>query len=293
MKDKILTIILWIALLGGLLFLNYPVWANLYNQLHKSQLIRAYQEQSDKVDQQILDEIYQQAEQYNAQLASNKGQIIKDAFDDEDITDAEYINLLNPDNNGIMGILEIPQIGVYLPIDHGTSTYVITNRVGHMQGTSLPVGGESSHCILASHRGLPSAELFTQLDILQTGDRFFIHILGRTLAYEVEQRKIVLPSEFSDIEIEQGKDYVTLITCTPYGINSHRELVRGVRIPYEIEDSRTIKDKVNQNIWEWMLRQKLFWISHIIFILFIIINIIFAIVRKKKLKSSDVTLDKE
>jgi sortase A len=142
----------------------------------------------------------------------------------------EYENLLDISGNGIMGYIEIPRISVLLPIYHGTDDAVLQTAAGHLEGSSLPVGGEGSHCVLSGHRGLPSAKLFTDLDKLTNGDTFMLNVLDEVLTYEVDQIRIVLPSDLSDLTIEEGKDYCTLVTCTPYGINTHRLLVRGRRI---------------------------------------------------------------
>ena len=147
----------------------------------------------------------------------------------------KYDNLLNISGTGVMGIVEIPKINVRLPIYHGTDETVLKSGAGHIKGTSLPTGGEGTHCVISGHRGLPSAELFTHLDKMKVGDRFHMHVLNHDMEYQVDQILEVEPTEADAIYIENGKDYVTLVTCTPYGINSHRLLIRGVRIDDEIK----------------------------------------------------------
>jgi sortase A len=167
------------------------------------------------------------ARAYNEEIRNTD---IKDAFDAA-ATDssAEYQSLLNPNGDGIMGIIEIPKIGVRLPVYHGTGDVGLSQGAGHMEGTSLPVGGENTHCGIAGHRGLPSAKLFSDLDQIQRGDVIYLNVLGELLVYQVDQISVVLPHEMEYMSIIEGGDYLTLVTCTPYGVNSHRLLVRGVR----------------------------------------------------------------
>lgn len=179
---------------------------------------------------------------YNAQHTVNE---VEDVFDKEkdSVLTPQYDTLLNPNGDEVMGSLEIPKIRVNLAIYHGTGEDVLAKGVGHVQGTSLPVGGEGTHAVLAAHRGLAYAKLFTDLDKLKVGDKFFLHILGDTLAYEVDQVKVVEPDDNDAITIEPGQDLVTLLTCTPYGVNTQRLLVRGHRIPYAEEDVAGEEDK--------------------------------------------------
>lgn len=164
------------------------------------------------------------AERYNESLKGTKSPL----FDPTQVVG--YNKILDPAGTGVMGYIDIDKIGVELPIYHGTDSTVLQVGIGHIEGSSLPVGGESTHCVLSGHRGLPSAKLFTDLDELKIGDTFTITVLDRVLIYQVDQIKVVLPEEVADLQIENGKDYCTLVTCTPYGINTHRMLVRGIRI---------------------------------------------------------------
>ena len=218
----------------------YPLISNWYNSRHQSEIHTQYLEVLRQVDNSeiILAERY--ANEYNA--AISPGTQLSDAFSKEALLWAseDYENLLNLAGDGIMGYIEIPSIDCSLPIYHGTEESVLQIAVGHLEWSSLPVGGESTHCVLSGHRGLPSAKLFTNLDKLQTGNIFMLRILDNVLTYEVDQILIVEPQETGALRIEEGKDYCTLVTCTPYGINTHRLLVRGHRID-NIEEAKTVR----------------------------------------------------
>lgn len=227
-----LTLIIVMIFLLGFGLLSYPTFSNLWNEYRNSRLITRYNEAVETLTDETIEDEWKEAVAYNEQHKSNT---IVNVFNDEsDYTpEAPYTDLLNVSGDGIMGSIEIPKIHVNLAIYHGVGSDVLEKGVGHVEGTSLPVGGESSHAVIAGHRGLPSAKLFTDLDQMEVGDIFYIHVLNRTLAYQVDQILTVLPEDTKNIAIEEGKDYVTLITCTPYGVNTHRLLVRGTRIPYE------------------------------------------------------------
>lgn len=225
MKKHLSTILLVLILLVGVAIMLYPTVSDYVNSLHQSRAVATYAQKVENMDSGQYEEILKAARQYNAELAQNP-RIAK-------LTDAElerYMQLLNVDGNGVMGYIEIPSIRVSLPIYHGTSDVVLQSGVGHTDWSSLPVGGESSHCVLPGHRGLPSAKLFTNLDKLVEGDTFTLHVLNEVLTYEVDQILVVEPQETEALQIVPGKDYCTLVTCTPYGINSHRLLVRGHRV---------------------------------------------------------------
>lgn len=224
----------------GLLFLLsfgillYPTVSTLWNEYRSRQLISDYKRAAETLETEEYDAIRKEAEEYNLQHTSNT---IIDAFDEDNnyVLTHPYDTLLNPSGNGVMGYIEIPKINQTLVIYHGTGAEELEQGVGHVEGTSLPIGGENTHSVLAGHRGLPNAKLFTDLDLIQKGDRFFLHIMNETLAYEVEDIFTVLPDQTEYLAIEEGRDLCTLITCTPYGVNSHRLLVRGSRIPYTEE----------------------------------------------------------
>lgn len=214
-----------LVFLGGLSLLLYPSISNYWNVHHQSRVIDSYvQEVNDMSDKQKLD-IWQQAEMFNANALKRPN-----PFEPSDEELEQYNNLLNISGNGAMGYVEIPTIDCKLPVYHGTQDSVLQVAVGHIEWSSLPVGGESTHTVLSGHRGLTSARLFSNLDKLNEGDRFMLHVLDETLTYEVDQIRIVEPEETTDLQIKKGMDLCTLVTCTPYGINTHRLLVRGHRV---------------------------------------------------------------
>ena len=225
MKTHLSTILLFLALLAGVSLLLYPSLSNYWNSMHATQVVNDYAKDVQKLDHTEYDKMLRDAESYNQSLLHRESDY---ALTDEQ--DSQYASLLAIDDSGIMGYIEIPSIGVSLPIYHGTSDGVLQHAVGHLDWTSLPVGGASTHCVLSGHRGLPSAKLFTDLDRLAVGDTFVIRVLDEVLTYEVDQILIVEPADVSALTIEDGKDLCTLVTCTPYGVNSHRLLVRGHRV---------------------------------------------------------------
>ena len=234
-KGKFITIFLFLILLVGLSLLLYPSVSDYWNSLHQTRAIATYAEEVANLNQDQYDEIWAAAESYNASLTDRDN-----AYLLSDAQKEEYERLLNVSGLGIMGYIEIPSIDVSLPIYHGTEESVLQIVVGHLEWSSLPVGGESTHCVLSGHRGLPSAKLFTNLDKLQTGDIFMLRVLDNVLTYEVDQILIVEPQETGALRIEEGTDYCTLVTCTPYGINTHRLLVRGHRID-NLEEVKTVR----------------------------------------------------
>lgn len=218
------TLVLILVFVIGLSLLLYPAVSDYWNSFHQSRAIASYVESVNQLDQEQYDALLQQARDYNQSLVGREARF---TFSEEE--EAEYLSLLGSDG-GAVGYIEIPVIKVSLPIYLGTSEGVLQSGVGTMEGTSLPVGGASTHAVLTGHRGLPSATLFTNLDKLVLGDMFHIHILNETCTYEVDQILIVEPEDLEALEIAEGQDYCTLVTCTPYGINSHRLLVRGHRV---------------------------------------------------------------
>lgn len=224
------TILLVIILLTGGSIMLYPVVSDWWNSRHASQAIANYVDTVSNMDQDLKEEMLEAARKYNASLSPG----IHLKLTDEEY--AEYESLLDLTGTGIMGYIEIPSINVNLPVYHGTEESTLQIAVGHIAGSSLPVGGEGSHCVMSGHRGLPTARLFTDLDDLGEGDIFMMNVLDEIFTYEVDQIRIVSPEEVDDLAIVAGKDYCTLVTCTPYGINTHRMLVRGRRID-NIDDS--------------------------------------------------------
>ena len=239
MKNKLINIFLILALVAGLSLLLYPTVSDYWNSLHASQAVASYDQAVKSMDEGKYDELLQRAGQYNRDLFL-RGTLF--ALTDEERED--YNSQLDIDGSGVMGYIEIPTIKVSLPIYHGTSDDVLQVAVGHLEWSSLPVGGESTHCVLSGHRGLPSAKLFTNLDQLAEGDLFVIRTLDEVLTYEVDRILIVLPSELQALAAEEGKDLCTLVTCTPYGVNSHRMLVRGQRVDNQSEAVRLTADAI-------------------------------------------------
>lgn len=225
LKKHIIEIVLSVILLAGLSLILYPSVSNWWNSLHQSRAIAGYVESVESMSPEEIQAIFDAANAYNERLAKRGNNIV---LSEEE--EAEYESLLNISGTGIMGYIQIPSIDVYAPIYHGTEETVLQIAIGHLNGSSLPVGGASTHALLSGHRGLPSARLFTDLDQMEEGDIFTITVLNRTITYQIDQIRIVLPEEVSDLDIIEGEDYCTLITCTPYGVNSHRMLVRGRRI---------------------------------------------------------------
>lgn len=209
----------------GLGLILYPTVADYWNSLHQSRAIASYVETVDEMDDTDIEQLWADADAYNRQLAQNGTTF---SMTDEQIR--EYEEKLDTGDTDVMAYVEIPKIQCKLPVYHGTDEAVLQVAAGHLEWSSLPVGGQSTHCVISGHRGLPSARLFTDIDQLSEGDLFMLHTLGRTLTYEVDQIRTVLPEETREIKIEPGQDYCTLITCTPYGVNTHRLLVRGHRV---------------------------------------------------------------
>ena len=234
-KGNYITLLLFLILLAGLSLLLYPTVSDYWNSLHASRAVSEYAEQVNALDQDRYKDLWKQAVDYNRTLLDRVN-----SFTLTEEQQEQYDGLLNLSGTGIMGYIEIPAINVSLPIYHGTEDPVLQVAVGHLEWTSLPVGGESTHCVLSGHRGLPSAKLFTNLDKLREGDIFLLRILDEVLTYEVDQILIVEPQEVEALQIVEGQDYCTLVTCTPYGINTHRLLVRGHRID-NVEEAKTVR----------------------------------------------------
>ncbi len=225
MRKHLSTILLILIFLAGLSLLLYPTVSDYWNSMHQSRAIAGYTEEVAHLDQTRYDRLWRQAREYNAVLLERESEFTLTPEQGE-----QYAQLLDVSGTGVMGYVEIPRIDCALPIYHGTDEAVLQIAVGHLEWSSLPVGGESTHCVISGHRGLPSARLFTNLDQLEPGDVFLLRVLDEVLTYEVDQIRIVEPHELSSLGIERGEDYCTLVTCTPYGINTHRLLVRGHRV---------------------------------------------------------------
>ena len=220
-----------LMILSGIGVASYPVISNMVAQRHASTAIQNYDDTVKSMDTEKLDAAKEAARRYNEQLGSA---LDRDAAGEAEETGTSYVDLIDVGES--LGYITIPKIDVNLPIYEGTSDDVLLKGVGHLEGSSYPLGGESTHSVLTGHRGLAEAVLFTDLDKLQEGDKFYLHIMDEVLAYQVDQVKVVLPEETDDLKIVQGQDYCTLVTCTPYAINTHRMLVRGTRVPYNGEE---------------------------------------------------------
>jgi len=216
--------------LAGIAVFSYPYLASWLSKLHGSRVVATYSKTVAKADPQVIAAELKRAHDYNDDLA---GDPVHDPFIPGSgmALDKDYLSILNVD--GMMGSISIPEISVDLPIYHGTSADTLSQGIGHLEGTSLPVGGLRTHAVLTGHTGLSYAKMFTDLTELKLGDQFYIHVLGQTLAYQIDQIKVVKPGDTHDLRLFPGHDYVTLLTCTPYGINDHRLLVRGTRVPYD------------------------------------------------------------
>lgn len=279
----------FLVLSVGLALVCYPFISNyLMSQNHDSE-IAAQADAVNRTDDDILDEMLAQAEIYNKNLMGNV--VLTDPFDPgfQQEDNAEYESLLNINNDSIMASVEIPRINVKLPIYHGTAQDTLLNGVGHLQKTSLPIGGKGTHAVITGHSGLSSARFFTDLDKLETGDVFYIYVLNKALAYQVDQIKVVAPTDTSDLKIDSAEDYVTLVTCTPYGVNSHRLLVRGTRIPYEEAKMLSENSTISESTWMLEYRKALVvgagaFVA--VIIVFVIIKLLLSKRKKNKSKSA-------
>lgn len=285
MKKKASTIIFVMIFLAGLSLLLYPFVANEWNNYRQKRLISTYESQVSELEEEgaiDYEAEWKRAEAYNKALLPS---ILPDSFaiaSAADEPDKEYMSCLNITDDGMMGIVEIPKINIKLPIYHTTDEDVLAKAAGHLEGSSLPIGGENTHAVISAHRGLPSAALFTDLDKLKEGDHFLIHVLDDTLCYEVDQISVVEPEETNSLAVEDGEDLVTLLTCTPYGVNSHRLLVRGHRVPY---DSEEIQEKETGNTPFSFHTNYLLWVLVGLGITGIFILILYR--RERKLAKAD------
>ena len=238
-RDRIFTVLLIVVLVVGLSLLLYPTFSDWWNSRVQTKLITNYNTIVSSLKEEDHSELWDSAKAHNEDLRSRSNPYL--LTDDQQ---GRYPGLLNPAGDGIMGYVEVPDIDITLPIYHGTDELVLQVAIGHLEWTSLPAGGESTHCVISGHRGLPSARLFTDLDKIVVGDRFMIHVLNEVLTYEVDQILIVEPDETEELLIQEGKDLCTLVTCTPYGVNSHRLLVRGHRVENQaqVQDVRITAD---------------------------------------------------
>ncbi len=279
MKEKLkknfpMLIFVFFIFLGiGIMF--YPPIANFLATKYQKEVVSSYQKVIDNNDKNQIIGMIDEAKKYNEGLTQST---IADVFTNpQESLSKEYRNILNTGKDGVMGYLTIPKIGEEIPIYHGTSTKTLQKGVGHLEGSSFPIGGENTHAILSAHRGLPSAKLFTDLDQIKEGDKFYIHILGEVLAYQVEDISIIKPFETEELSLKEGKDYVTLVTCHPYAINTHRLLVRGVRTTYQKKKETLITSPNKAGI-----STKIYRVGILVALVIIIIIIIFLIKTKEE-----------
>lgn len=271
-KDKV-SVFLFLVLIGGLCLLLYPTVSDYWNSFHQSRAIASYVDAVEDLSGEEYEKIIQAAREYNERLYNNSSRWHPTEAELE-----EYNSLLDVSGSGIMGYIDIDKINVELPIYHGVSDAVLQVASGHMPGSSLPVGGENTHAVLTGHRGLPSARLFTDLDKLIEGDTFVITFLNEKITYEVDQINIVEPTDTRDLAFTPGADLITLVTCTPYGINSHRLLIRGHRIE-NIEEGSSVKVSADANKIEPIIVAPLVALP-ILLILFVIMMVMTG--KKKK-----------
>lgn len=279
MKKSVVRIILIVGFCVGLIISLYPLISNIYSRKNQIQIINDYTEDIKDIDSKKISEELSLANAYNHQL--NRAIVLTDPFDPNaiDMADDVYYDILNYTDDGVMAYINIPKIDVNLPIYHGTDNEHMLKGVGHLVGTSFPVGGIDTHAVLSAHSGLSTAELFTNLADLKEGDLFYIHVLNDVLAYEVDKINVVKPDETNDLKITPGKDYVTLVTCTPYGINSHRLLVRGHRVEYDPNLEKQESKKANNDVWfEEYIKSIISGIG--IIVLIIIFIVVFKRVKK-------------
>lgn len=250
MKRRISLFIVVLFFLAGLGLTLYPLVSDWYMGRHQATVVAEYDEEAAHLSQKKIEDELEKAREYNEELLGNV--VLTDPFDADalETQNKDYKKILNINGDGVLGSVEIPSIKVYLPVYHGTDAESLKKGTGHLQNTSFPVGGTGTHAVISGHTALPTAEMFNGLADLEEKDVFYIHVLKETLAYEIDQIKVVSPENTSDLLIDREKDYVTLVTCTPYGINSHRLLVRGVRIPYEENKEAPAKQAaVKNNKW--------------------------------------------
>ena len=274
MRKHLTTIIIIVMFIVGLSVLLYPAISNYINQKNASKVIGEYNDKLENTSDDRIEDMYAQAQDYNKRLAGTASAF----YNPESVKG--YETTLDITGTGIMGYIDIDRIGVELPIYHTVDESVLGTGAGHLEGTSLPVGGESTHCVLSGHRGLPSAKLFTDLDELEVGDEFTITVLNKKLTYRIDQIKTVKPSETEDLQIESGKDYCTLMTCTPYGINSHRLLLRGVRV-------ETAQDKPGIFVKNEAFRIDPLVVTPIVAVPMLVVVLIFVLVRDHRSKKKE------
>ena len=278
--EKIKSIVTTIIILMGILVCLYPAISNYISEKNHMEIIDEYIEAVDELDEETIENELAKAQEYNENLS---GEPVHDPFIEGSgyAVPDNYEDVLNVNGDGVMAYIEIPEIDCYLPIYHGTDTEVLSKGVGHIEESSLPVGGNSTHAVLTGHTGLPSSELFTRLTDLEVGDAFYIYVLNQTLKYEIYEIEVIEPEDLSKLEIEEGKDLVTLVTCTPYGVNTHRLLVKGERTEYNEEV------EVAEEVEEDDVSLYIILIIVGVLILGIIAVIVIIVIKRKRTKVQD------
>lgn len=290
MKRKLAIFGIILIFVAGIGIMSYPLVSSVINNIDSRNHVEEYTKTTKQMSSEETLEKFKQAEEYNHSLTNNV--IITDPFDEKAYKKigANYENALNVDGNGLIGYIDIPKINVYLPIYHGTTEKILAKGAGHLQNTSLPVGGESTHSVISAHTAYPGETFFDYLTDMQEGDEFYVHVLDRVLKYEVDSIKVVLPEETDDLRVIRGEDHVTLLTCTPYSINTHRLLVRGKRVAYD--DSKYITTGASAASFGddgiFFLGYKIpYWAAALIvvgFVALVVIAVIISLRRSKKKK---------
>lgn len=295
MKRKLAIFGIILIFIAGIGTMSYPLVSSVINNIDSRNHVEEYTKTTKQMSSEETLEMFKQAEEYNHSLTNNV--IITDPFDEKAYKKigANYENALNVDGNGLIGYIDIPKINVYLPIYHGTAEDILAKGAGHLQNTSLPIGGESTHSVISAHTAYPGETFFDYLTDMEEGDEFYVHVLDRVLKYEVDSIKVVLPEETDDLRVVKGKDYVTLLTCTPYSVNTHRLLVRGKRVDYD--DSKYITTGASAasfgNDGIFFLGYKVpYWAAALIIVGFVALVVIIVIIRLKRSKKKKRYTDK-
>lgn len=296
MKRKLAILGIVLIFIAGIGTMSYPLVSSIINNIDSRNNVEEYTKTTKEMSSEKTLEMFKQAEEYNHSLTNNV--IITDPFDKEayEKIGANYEKTLNVDGNGLIGYIDIPKINVYLPIYHGTTEDILAKGAGHLQNTSLPIGGESTHSVISAHTAYPGETFFDYLTDMEEGDEFFVHVLDRVLKYEVDSIKVVLPEETDDLRVIKGEDHVTLLTCTPYSVNTHRLLVRGKRVEYD--DSKYITTGASAASFGddgiFFLGYKVpYWAAAMIIVGFIALVVIIVIIRLKRTKKKKRYSDNE
>ncbi len=289
MKRKIGIIFILLIFIMGIVIMCYPFISAMLNNHALAQMGGSYNETVEKMDNSQYQKLLKGAIKYNKSLTNNV--IITDPFDEDayEKIGADYEKTLDVDGDGLIGFVEIPKISVDLPIYHGTSEKILQKGAGHLPNTSMPVGGKSTHSVISAHTGMPNATMFDYLTDMKKGDVFYIRVIGKTLKYQVDQIKVILPENIQDLRIIHGEDHVTLLTCTPYGLNTHRLLVRGVRVPMDKNEEEHISQPVFREGYMYLFGYRIpYYICGLAVAGFVaaVVIVVIIILRKKKKKTS-------